>query len=158
MAKVCTKCKLPDQEFGKNKLASDGLQSWCKGCIREYQRERYADPVLKAREKDRQRRRYHEHPEGNKAHLKFKYGLTVEQYKAMVKAQAGLCAICRQPPRGKKKRLGVDHDHETGAVRGLLCGTCNTAIGHLAESRDSLRRAARYLARFIKKQEKPNGA
>lgn len=51
------------------------------------------------------------------------YGLTAEGYAELLKAQGGKCAICRNKPG--KKRLAVDHDHKTGAVRGLLCGRCN---------------------------------
>lgn len=51
------------------------------------------------------------------------YGLTAEQYQLLLDAQGGRCAICRARP--KSKRLAVDHDHKTGAVRGLLCGRCN---------------------------------
>lgn len=62
-----------------------------------------------------------------------KFGLSVEQYQQMLKAQREACAICR-----KKKRLHVDHDHVTGAVRGLLCNRCNSA---LAAFEDDLRPA-----------------
>ena len=51
------------------------------------------------------------------------YGLTATQYDALLKLQGGRCAICRAKP--KSKRLAVDHDHKTGAVRGLLCSRCN---------------------------------
>ena len=51
------------------------------------------------------------------------YGLTAEQYDDLLKRQGGKCAICRNKP--KSKRLAVDHDHGTGAVRGLLCSRCN---------------------------------
>lgn len=51
------------------------------------------------------------------------YGLTAGQYDALLASQGGRCAICRARP--KSKRLAVDHDHKTGAVRGLLCGRCN---------------------------------
>lgn len=51
------------------------------------------------------------------------YGLTAEQYDMLLAAQGGRCAICRAKP--KSKRLAVDHDHRTGAVRGLLCSRCN---------------------------------
>ena len=62
-----------------------------------------------------------------------KFGLTVEQYDAMHEQQNGLCAICQQPETsqrdGKVYRLAVDHDHNTGKVRGLLCFKCNSAMG-----------------------------
>jgi NMD protein affecting ribosome stability and mRNA decay len=61
--------------------------------------------------------------------LKHKYNLSIEDYEALVQKQNGLCAICKQPPRGKMTRLSVDHDHTTGHVRGLLCITCNRVLG-----------------------------
>ena len=66
----------------------------------------------------------------------------------MVEAQQGVCRICLQPPTGGKNssaRLNVDHDHQTGLVRGLLCTNCNTAIGLMKDSPDRLRAAAMYL-------------
>ena len=56
-----------------------------------------------------------------------RYGLTLEQWAVMRDAQNGLCAICEQPP-AKNRDLHVDHCHETGKVRGLLCLRCNTSI------------------------------
>lgn len=72
------------------------------------------------------------------------YGLTPEQYEALYEAQGRRCAICWRA-RGRTKRLAVDHDHETGVVRGLLCVTCNRVVlGRY--SMEALIRAARYLA------------
>ena len=77
---------------------------------------------------------------------KFKtlYGITFDDYEAMLKAQNGLCAICGGQC-SVKKRLSVDHDHTTGAVRGLLCIKCNCAIGYLKDSTDLARKALEYL-------------
>lgn len=61
------------------------------------------------------------------AYLRREYGITLEQYRAMFEAQAGACAICGKPENGRV--LAIDHNHETGEVRGLLCGTCNLALG-----------------------------
>jgi hypothetical protein len=55
--------------------------------------------------------------------LRKKYGIDIETYERMLRAQDGVCAICRRPP--KTVRLNVDHDHKTGRVRGLLCFRCN---------------------------------
>jgi hypothetical protein len=77
----------------------------------------------------RKKRRIHE-----------KYGLTIEDYSKMVSAQGGACAIC-----GSVEKLAVDHDHKTGAVRGLLCYRCNTGIGFLKDSTSVLASAIRYL-------------
>ena len=69
------------------------------------------------------------------------YGIDGKTYDAMLAAQGGACAACRDAPG--KTHLAVDHDHETGAVRGLLCGQCNLALGSL---RDSPARIAALLA------------
>ena len=59
--------------------------------------------------------------------LKRRYGTTLAEYERMFELQAGVCAICKKPPNGR--RLDIDHSHETGAIRGLLCTTCNRAVG-----------------------------
>lgn len=61
--------------------------------------------------------------------IKHRYGLTGETYKAMLKEQGGVCALCKMPPG--RFRLCVDHCHKTGKVRSLLCGKCNSVIGWL---------------------------
>jgi len=58
-----------------------------------------------------------------------RYGLTQEQVDAMVAQQGGICAICGGPPG--TKGFHIDHDHTTGEVRGLLCGSCNVGVGWL---------------------------
>ena len=85
-------------------------------------------------------------------HLAYKYGITAEDYEAMWVAQAGLCRICQQPESridvrtGKVNLLAVDHDAQTGRVRGLLCSRCNRAIGLFEEQPALLSSAAAYLA------------
>jgi len=71
-------------------------------------------------------------------------GVTPEQYADMLEAQGGVCALCggTDPDR----RLAVDHCHETGAVRGLLCFACNTGIGKLGDTAEALYRAWQYVA------------
>ena len=59
--------------------------------------------------------------------LKNRFGLTGRDYEEMLKQQNGTCAICHHPP--KKKRLDVDHNHQTGEIRGLLCFSCNYGLG-----------------------------
>lgn len=64
-----------------------------------------------------------------------RYGLTRAQYEAILVAQGGVCAICKRPERlragGVVRPLSVDHDHDTGRVRGLLCNGCNRLVGLL---------------------------
>jgi len=77
------------------------------------------------------------------------YGLTAEQYDAMLVAQDGVCALCGNPPKPggafAASRLHVDHDHETGRVRALLCLNCNRGLGSFVDSPRLLRLAADYL-------------
>jgi hypothetical protein len=71
------------------------------------------------------------------------YGITEERYTELWAQQGGVCAICLLGNEGKD--LGVDHVHETGAIRGLLCDNCNGAIGMLKERPDLLHRAVDYV-------------
>lgn len=81
--------------------------------------------------------------------LRNSFGIRIADYQAMHAAQGGVCAICRKPETatrgGKVKALAVDHDHRTGALRGLLCAHCNTAIGKFGDDPSILRSAIRYL-------------
>lgn len=74
-----------------------------------------------------------------------KYGLTRDELAALL-AQHDVCAICRTDNWGRKGPQ-VDHDHVTGAVRGVLCSNCNTLLGHAKDDPDLLRAAVEYLAR-----------
>lgn len=81
-----------------------------------------------------------------------KYGLTLEQYRALVESQEGVCALCQQPP---SRAFDIDHDHSCcpelpacgECVRGLLCFNCNSALGKLKDNVDTLKRAVAYLER-----------
>ncbi len=74
------------------------------------------------------------------AHLERTYGITIEQYDELLERQDGLCGICREA-----NKLVVDHDHQTGAVRGLLCDKCNRSLGGLGDTEESLEAALAYL-------------
>lgn len=79
---------------------------------------------------------------------KRRYGITIEQFDAMVKAQGNRCAICTEtfkPPR-QKMTIHVDHCHETMKVRGLLCARCNVGIGLLNDSIERMKLAIEYLS------------
>lgn len=78
-------------------------------------------------------------------HLLATYGITPDEYQAIYEHQGGKCYIC-QRATGARKRLAVDHDHETGYVRGLLCGTCNRRVlGHLRDDPEAFERGKQYL-------------
>ena len=74
---------------------------------------------------------------------KYKYGLSKRQFFALLESQNGRCAICQREIADS--RVAVDHNHETGEVRGLLCPQCNSGIGLLQDSPAIIRAAAAYL-------------
>ena len=129
--KQCNVCKeiLPLDSFGKDKPRRDGLTPDCKPCKRARQRSYYKN----------NKERYRDYGY-NRA-----YNITREQYDKLLEEQDGRCAICGTDTPGGYGRLHVDHNHTTGEVRGLLCHGCNTGIGSLKDSPDTLRRAANYL-------------
>ncbi len=73
------------------------------------------------------------------------YGLTGVAYDNLLAHQGGRCAICLRPPEADKE-LHVDHDHASGAVRGLLCRMCNKGLGHFEDEIERMTRAIQYLA------------
>ena len=79
-----------------------------------------------------------------KANLKHRFGMTLEEYDELFEAQNGGCAICGGS-NASGRRLAVDHDHETGTVRGLLCFECNVGLGKFKDDVTIVRRATRYL-------------
>lgn len=81
---------------------------------------------------------------GRRSVLQKKYGLTPEEYEEMVVKQDGVCAICGLANHNGR-RLVIDHDHDSEAVRALLCDFCNLGIGNLRESVENLKAAIAYL-------------
>lgn len=148
--KICKICQQekPLLEFWANRGTKDRRAIYCKPCSREYDRQR------RARDHDRYLAMQREWREANRDkrrelmrswNLRV-YGLTSDQYLDMYEAQAGCCRICGEGGETfGGRRLHVDHNHETGAVRGLLCGLCNSALGKFKDSPELLRRAASYL-------------
>jgi hypothetical protein len=106
----------------------------CRKCYISLQQQKY-DPVKK--------REYN---------LKRLYGITLDDYDRMLQDQQGSCKLCgtldpggRQSGRGKVHVFFVDHCHKTGRIRGLLCNTCNKAIGQVGENLDFFTNAIIYL-------------
>ena len=133
--KTCKTCKSekPYTEFNVRPANRDGYRTQCKDCWSEYNRNRYKDP------------KYREQRKSN--HLKSKYGIDLKDYSLMLEAQGGACAICKsESPKRNSKNFMVDHDHVTGAVRGLLCHPCNSAIGLLGDNISTLQNAINYLS------------
>lgn len=121
------------------------------------QRWREANPE---RQKQHQRESYHRTKDSpvavaarRRARAK-RYGLTPEDVLAMIAEQGNRCAICGEEPHsGPGKRLHVDHCHETGKVRDLLCNNCNHMLGQARENPDFLMAAAMYLIRHQERSE-----
>ena len=109
--------------FPKNRSKRSGYMTYCKPCHNQICR-RNKDKFGGARN----------------YHLRRRYGITVEHYDQMFAEQKGLCAICREAPAEH-----VDHDHQTGRVRGLLCFNCNGALGQFRDRRNLMLAAIAYL-------------
>lgn len=75
------------------------------------------------------------------------YGITSEDYERMLEEQEFCCAGCNTHQLELKQRLHVDHDHETGVVRGLLCGNCNRALGLVKDNIKTLQSLINYLGK-----------
>lgn len=110
-------------------------------------RERYATDSeyrekLKGKAKDYNARK----PMIKRAQHLREYGLTIDEYNALFEKQHGKCAICGGDGSGSKNdKLYIDHDHNTGRVRGLLCGRCNFALGHFDDDVERMKQAILYL-------------
>ena len=76
------------------------------------------------------------------------YGITNEDYEAMLEEQRFCCAGCGLHQNETDKKLNVDHDHNTGAVRGLLCGNCNRALGLIRDNLQTLANLQTYLEKY----------
>lgn len=151
--KYCPTCQQmkPVNAFGINRTTRDGLYGQCKVCRNaRSKRERAKAKALGKKwvSSDYQRNK----------ELVRRFGITLAEYNALLMQQEGKCAICGKPEsemhaNGKTRSLAVDHDHETDRVRGLLCRRCNTAIGILGDTHETIRRALSYLEQGIAKQE-----
>jgi Recombination endonuclease VII len=136
-----------------------------KAVLAEQRRKRYwADPEKGRRTAQEWRRR---NPDQlrliqRRNHLRFYYGITPEEYDTILLAQGGGCGICGGPPNGRGVHYHVDHDHDTGRVRGLLCNRCNHAVGLLEDGR-WLGAVAKYLGldivstQDVRKQQEGEG-
>ena len=133
-------CNICEKEFRPRDRSNKGI---CGDIECRYKNRLKINRENKARNK--RKPKYHKH------HIK-QYGLTLEQYTAMVEYQDHKCKICgihetdnALDKTGNPKRLSIEHDHETGQIRGLLCNPCNTALGSFKDNVESLQRAILYL-------------
>jgi hypothetical protein len=143
--KICSRCKQAKDfdEFYNNSKSTDGKGGYCKECVRDYSRENNEAKAAASA-------KWYANGGARKIrdrNLKKTYGISIEQFEQMRDEQNGVCAICFLPePDGSE--LSVDHDHGTGAVRKLLCRSCNLMIKK--ESPTILEAGAEYLRSFGK--------
>ncbi len=161
--KTCVVCGQTKSisNFYKNPGSKDGHRNDCTDCFLKKRKEWYLrnrEEAIRRTQTWRKRnpdkyqawlkRNREEHKEQRRAnarrtHLMRTYGLSIEIYEFLTAIQGGRCAACDRP----SDDLHVDHEHGTGRVRGLLCGSCNRGIGLLGDDPDRLESAAAYLRR-----------
>lgn len=139
--KTCKTCKLskPLIDFSKDSRRKDGLSIYCRLCNAAKYRDHYNKQTPEQRKRT-----------WNEANIR-RHGITVAEYDALLSRQNGVCAICLGD--SGSRRFNIDHDHNCcpelyscgKCVRGLLCGSCNKAIGLLREDKSVVLRVLEYL-------------
>lgn len=123
--KRCTRCGETKETscFPRNRSRPDGFGQWCKACKARHNAETGYSGRAYQRLKRDEPERLREYQ--RRARTQYRYGITWDDYEAMLERQGGRCALC-----GKKhERLYIDHCHTTKRVRGLLCPRCNGNLG-----------------------------
>lgn len=143
----CTVCKEEKslEEFSSGQRMKNGKRSWCRICTNKYAISYYHKNSERLN-KLRQTRRMKDY--GRAYHLKRTFGISLDGYEQLLKDQDGKCAICDKTPEEEGKALAIDHSHETGKIRGLLCFSCNAGVIRYS-SPDLLRKAALYLEKGV---------
>jgi len=126
--KECTQCDTLSNMFWKDTSKKDGYDTICITCRKDYKQKKYKKDVQNG-----------EGIKYRKSSIKKKYGVTTGVYKSCM-GTSNLCEIC-----GHTTNLCYDHDHITMEFRGVLCDTCNRALGLLKDNTDVLRNAINYL-------------
>lgn len=137
--RICHTCGLdkPWSEFHRHSQGTNGYTSRCKNCVQKEVKGRHdADPL--AWKENRKR-----------INLETSYGISLEEFNLRVRKQNNLCGICREP----MTLPHVDHNHETGKNRDLLCFRCNIGLGYFKDSPARLEAAINYLNRHEENPE-----
>lgn len=139
--KRCSRCgeEKPLEDFYRNRRKKDGKNSYCKPCSLAAKRDHWK------KAEDTRARSY-------ETHLLNRYGMTPEDYHALRESQEGCCVVCGCDPRvefahlhEKVQRLQVEHSHQTGNLRGLVCQRCNKHVYWAGENLELVRRILDYL-------------
>jgi len=153
LIKKCPHCNKNKNlsEFSKDKSRKSGRSSWCKSCLSKKQRERYKKNPSKYRKIVQ--KHYIKNKDKILADLRAKGRLrnleqrkvSIDFYNELFVSQNGCCFICGTHAENAYKGLHIDHDHNSGEIRGLLCHKCNTALGLFQDNVDFLKIAIVYL-------------
>jgi hypothetical protein len=130
--KICFKCKEEKEAncfHADKRNTSTGLYAWCKVCKSK------AGSLWGKKNSTRVRN----------AQLKRNYGISLEDYQKMKEAQNNCCATCKRNESKLKRSLMVDHCHDSGKIRGLLCDECNLALGKIEDNIQTLEKMILYL-------------
>lgn len=145
--KTCQKCKhpKPETEFAIHRHCKGGRRHECKDCYNALAKIKYSSSPERIKAYRARTKAWRQsNPESClNSRLKKTFGIGLSAYNKMLEQQKGCCQICNSPPGAR--RLGVDHDHQTGQVRGLLCGKCNVILGLSGDSTNILSKAIVYL-------------
>lgn len=134
ISRACVKCGVVKvlSDFPPGKKYKYGRMTECRTCRTEYYRQKRKDPHYRAVD-DARRKVWHQ-----KKYKFSRYGITEEQYSEMFMAQNGRCAMCKSDQPSGTGTWCIDHCHKSGRVRGILCHTCNTALGHYEKLLDTI--------------------
>jgi len=150
----CATCKrnLPVNGFYKSKATYSGLEHRCKECGLARKRKTYNENPESRVKIKRRSVIYHHKNKDKQNHARRRnalignYGITIADYDRMFEEQEGNCKTCGLPEINQ--RLSIDHCHETGKVRGLLCSRCNMILGHVEENTETLWKMIEYLREY----------
>lgn len=150
MEKICNVCKKskPLSKFNKVAKGKYGVYAKCKLCCKEKQRiYREANPErtkeIQTQSKEKRKR---EKPNDKFYNfIRAEFNMTPEEYETIRINQNFKCALCDRPESEFKKRLHLDHCHNSNKVRGLLCPKCNMGLGLFHDNIEVLQKAINYL-------------
>lgn len=131
--KKCSSCQefKTTDNFSKNRAKKDGLNQECKPCSK----------LSHDKQREKGLTRWYD--------MKKKFGISKEEYLNLLEKQDYKCAICGKAHSEEKgKRLFVDHCHDTGKIRGLLCSACNVGLGHFRDSAEIIEKAIKYVEEY----------
>lgn len=150
--KQCIGCKeIKDlEEFHRNSKSKDGRRPYCKVCVNSWYDYSKVSEERRAARKLWVQNDMKENPIKYKVKDWNKKGLniTAEQYLKMYADQGGCCYLCGKSELELTYKLSLDHCHETGQIRGLLCMNCNVGLGNFQDNTEILRKAIEYLDKY----------